>query len=199
MRGFDAPTPVDALIPRIKAHGYGFVVRYMSYNQHKNLSPGEARKLSAAGLDLVAVFEARGNVIDNFTSEQGAKDAAQALHLASQIGQPEGSAIYFAVDLDATAHQIIVAIMPYFAAVKKGICGKHRVGVYGSGLVCDSLRKADLAELFMLACASGWQGTKTFTGAHLRQSLPTGRDGFGFQVDPDEAMTADFGQFRVPA
>jgi len=199
MKGFDAPTPVDALIPRIKAHGYEFVVRYLSYNSRKNLSPGEAKKLSGAGLDLVAVFEARGNVIDNFTSEQGAKDAAQALQLAAQIGQPEGSAIYFAVDLDATAHQIIVAIMPYFAAVKKGVCGKHRVGVYGSGLVCDSLRKADLAELFMLACASGWQGTKTFTGAHLRQSLPTGRDGFGFQVDPDEAMTADFGQFRVPA
>ena len=197
VRGFDAPRVVSAIIPRVKAQGFSFIARYYSYNANKNLTPSEARTVSAAGLDLVAIWEAAGDHISNFTTKQGEKDAAEALRLAQLIGQPEGSGIYFAVDFDPKPAQIITAVLPYFLAVNRGIGGKYRVGNYGSGLVCSTLREAKLSELFMLGAARGWQGTKTFTGAHLQQALPT-NPGLGIQVDPDLALNADFGQFRVP-
>lgn len=198
MKGCDAPREVASVIPQIKAAGLGFVARYFSFNGAKNLSASEAQRLSAAGIKIVSVFEARGDVYSSFTAAQGAKDAAQALQLAAQVGQPKGSGVYFAVDFDASADQIAGGISAYFAAVNDALHGQYRVGVYGSGLVCESLGDAGLAELFWLACAGGWQGTRDFTGQwHIRQSLPSSAYHLGFPVDPDEAIDGIFGQWEL--
>jgi hypothetical protein len=193
MNGFDAAREVGSLAPRLKANGIEFVCRYYSRNPAKNLSASEAQALAAEGIHLVAVWEAAGDETSAFGAAQGEEDARDALKLAEAIGQPPGSAIYFAVDFDALANQIAELIEPYFTAVNAVIAGKYRIGVYGSGLVCTTLREAKLAEYFWLACAGGWQGTRGFAGWHIHQSLPADRYGLGFAVDPDEAVDGDFG------
>lgn len=199
MKGFDAAREVGSLSARIRAAGLGFVARYYSYNAAKNLTPAEAKALSAAGIAIVSVWEARGDVAASFTAEQGAKDAAEALRLARAIGQPEGSAIYFAVDFDAAPGGVAGGISRYFRSAGAALGGHYRVGVYGSGLVCQILHASGLAELIWLACAGGWRGTRGFAGWHIKQGLPADPWGFGFQVDPDEAAAGDFGQWSLIA
>jgi Rv2525c-like, glycoside hydrolase-like domain len=55
-----------------------------------------------------------GNSSAAFSSAMGAADGKYA---AKTIGQPAGSAIYFAVDYDASAADIRNRIIPYFRAI----------------------------------------------------------------------------------
>lgn len=199
MKGFDAAREVGSLVSRIRAAGLNFVARYYSYNQAKNLTPAEANALSAAGLKIVTVFESRGDRYENFNADQGARDAVAALRLAEQCGQPVGSAIYFAVDFDASPDQIDVGVHSYFQSVNQTINGRFKIGVYGSGLVCSELLRANLAAYSWLACAGGWRGTRGFSGWHIKQGLPSDPWHFGFSVDPDEGIAGDFGQWAVAA
>jgi hypothetical protein len=199
MQGFDAACDVSVSAEKIKLAGLDFACRYYSRNPGKNLSPAEVSKLRAIGVRLVSVWEAAGNLPGSFSADQGTSDAAEALQQAEAVGQPPNTAIYFAVDFDALASQISGLIVPYFTSVNTVLAGKYQVGVYGSGLVCATLRTANLAKNFWLACAPGWQGTRDFTGWHIRQSLPSDPWGFGFDVDPDEAVAGDFGARPVTA
>lgn len=196
MKGFDTASPLDALhIARLKAAGYGFVAGYASFNPNKNLTPSECRMLSAAGIGIVTVFEARGDRPLSFDGIHGDNDAWQALKVADQIGQPQGSVIYFAVDFDATEEQIKLRVEPYFRAAKRRLDGKYRIGVYGSGAVLTAIRGAGLAEFFWLANASGWRGTREYAGpVHIKQGLPS--KVLGLSVDPDVAQ-GDFGQWMI--
>lgn len=197
MKGLDSAQPVDVKhIALLKRAGYGFVAGYYSYNPRKNLTRQECAALSAAGIAIVSVFEAQGNLYTSFHQTSGAADAARALRLAEECGQPQGSAIYFAVDFDATASELRDGIGDYFRAVNLALAGRYRVGAYGSGLVLATLRQWKMAELFWLADAGGWQGTHGYRGpAQLRQGLPTRIA--GLMVDPDIAAAGDFGQWMV--
>jgi hypothetical protein len=199
MNGFDAAREVGSLAARLNAAKIDFVCRYYSRNPAKNLSAGEATALGAAGIRLVSVWEAAGDLLASFGPAQGARDAADALKLAAAIGQPPGSAIYFAVDFDATAAEIAHEIGGYFAAIRTALAGRYKVGVYGSGLVCATLRDAGQAEYLWLACAGGWAGTSGFTGWHIHQSLPSDPWNLGFEVDPDTAVDGDFGAWSPAA
>lgn len=201
MNGFDVAAPVGDRAAEIKAAGYDFVARYYSYNPRKNLHMAEAEALSAVGLSIIVVFEALVNVYASFDARHGADDAAQAMKLADENVQPTGSAIYFAVDFDASPDELGRYVTPYFAAVKIGLrreAGRYRVGVYGSGLTCKTLREAGLAELFWLADAGGWRGTKGFVGAHIVQGMPS-HPFPGISADPDIAADGDVGQWSLEA
>jgi hypothetical protein len=78
------------------------------------------------------------------------------------IFHPTGSAIYFAVDFDASEVEIESRIIPFFEGVGKGLAGSaggtadYRVGVYGSGRVCRMIVDANLAEFAWLVQATRW-------------------------------------------
>lgn len=193
MKGIDAASDVTHALPSLKAHGIEFIARYMSYNTAKNLSPSEAQAISDAGLAIVSVFEARGDVYLNFTAAQGQRDAAQALNLARSCGQPEGTGIYFAVDFDAAPGHVDGGIVNYFDAVRTGLTGKYRLGAYGSGYVIGTLRKRGMIALQWLAQSRGWRGTVGFHGADITQGPPSTIA--GISLDTDEAV-AECGQWR---
>ena len=194
MRGVDAARSLGPIAAGLVAQGYGFAGRYYSYDRAKNLGPSEAWALSRAGLKIVSVWEAQGDCATAFTAAQGARDAREALRLAQELGQPEGSAIYFAVDFDASEIQIDDRVSPYFAALRGVIGGAYRVGVYGSGLVLAALRGRHLAEFCWLAQSRGWRGYAGFGGAAIEQG-PQARI-LGIAVDHDEALTDEFGGWQ---
>ena len=203
IRGFDAAVDCSKVAARAAAAGFSFIARYYSNNVHKNLLPLEAKAISAAGLDIVAIWEAAGNVYGTFTSFNGQKEAKSAVFQAQRIGQPKGSAIYFAADFDATSQQVENGITAYMGSVKPVMdAAGYKVGVYGSGLVCGSMKSASLAELAMLACAPGWRGTAGYKGADIQQGLPT--TGLGIGLDPEHTVRphegfGDFGAWRLDA
>ncbi|MCB0837844.1 MAG: DUF1906 domain-containing protein, partial [Bacteroidetes bacterium] len=111
----DTATPINAAgISDLQRAQIKTVIRYYAgQNSWKRLKPEEAAVLSSAGFQIMVVFE-EGNSSSYFTHTQGIADAEQALWCASQINQPAGSAIYFAVDFDASGSDLNGPITDYF-------------------------------------------------------------------------------------
>jgi hypothetical protein len=145
-QGFDYATPLTAATAAaFRADGYVFAARYLVPSSWKAMGKEEAEIISAAGLQIVSVFETTAN--RPLTGRDGGlNDGALALGLAQQIGQPEGSAIYFAVDFDATAAQYNL-ISAYIAAASEATPG-YPTGVYGSYAVVEEMRSRGVCSRF---------------------------------------------------
>ncbi|MFT3734372.1 MAG: TIGR02594 family protein [Rhodocyclaceae bacterium] len=206
----DAAQNMVPFIPLLRERGVRTVIRYYNHRNStrlptKRLEKAEAEALIDAGFDLAVAFQQTGGTkgaIGDLDQAHGQADAAQALKLAQELGQPEGSAIYFAVDHDYFRESELRAIEPYFAAVHSALAGKYRVGVYGSGAVGGRMVSKGFADLIWLAGAKGWSGTrdmlKTDRWALFQGDIDMVEPG-AFSYDGNEVSPAhaDFGQFRL--
>ena len=200
-RGIDLAIDAGGKIAAISGANLDFVARYYrSPTSHfPSLSASEARLLSA-GMKIVVVWEAASNHASYFSHLSGVNDSTSAYHHAQTIGQPAGSAIYFAVDYDASRTDIVGPIDEYFRGIAAGFAAAggdtpdYKVGVYGSGAVCQALTQAGLADYTWLAMSTGWAGFRTFTAWNIKQgkALPN----LAFDHDSDEA-TDYYGGFQV--
>jgi hypothetical protein len=200
--GMDASVNCASYASCIAAAGLRFVVRYYSLSTSKTMNAAEAAALSAAGLKLAVVYQDKQNTIASFSTAKGKTNAQKALELASAIGQPGGSAIYFAVDFDPDSTQVRGPISEYFQAVSDvfGAASVHyKVGVYGSGLTCRVLRDACLAQFAWLSGSTGFRESAVFRPrAHLIQSAPSRRICSGrLDIDDDIAQVEDYGAFQI--
>ena len=186
-----------AAIACLQNSGIVFVGRYYSRTTQipgKKLSAGEAQLLSAAGISIVAVYEDGPTSYSYFSAARGIADANGALQQAAAVGQPQGSAIYFTVDYDATTSDIAGNIAEYFKAVAATIGEQYEVGVYGSGAVCAAMTSAGFANLAWLAQSTGWSGYLQFTTWAIKQGPE--QSVCGLNSDTDVAQ-GDFGSFIV--
>ncbi|MBN9091611.1 MAG: DUF1906 domain-containing protein [Reyranella sp.] len=204
--GIDTSTDCTGFAACIAADGARFVCRYYRPGSTGALTTAEAQVLVGAGLAIVAVFEGAGNKIGWFSAQQGVADAQAALGHAASIGQPAGSAIYFAVDFDADPGEVGSAITSYFAAVNSTFRNggaPYRIGVYGSGLVCSTLIGANLASLGWLSGSRGWRGYTTYARAativQVITAPPTLICNGQLAVDRDVGQNADIGAFSTLA
>ena len=197
-KGLDTTMELTRHAQALAGQGYEFVLRYYSHNAAKNLSLGEARALSQAGLGIGVVWETSGTRAGFFTRAQGLADGAAAFRMAREsIGQPFGSAIYFAVDYDPTQADLDGPVGNYFtgvhAALHAAMEGRpsYRVGVYGSGLCCGTLVETGAASLSWLSQSTGFAGSRQYAQQmryDVMQLLPVripGGDGIVLDIDPD--------------
>jgi len=209
----DAPLDLSAHARQLFAAGVRTVIRY--YNNRnssvfpsKCLGKAELAQLFDAGLSVATVFQQRGGAggnLDDLSPTNGRRDGARAAELAARVGQPEGSAIYFAVDHDYHRAADLAQIARYFAAARAALVGAHQVGVYGSGLVGAHLSREGLVEHIWLAGAMGWSGTRAELAAgrwslfqkYLGKTSPIG--GFGYDGNISNPALPGFGQFSAPA
>jgi uncharacterized protein (TIGR02594 family) len=207
----DVAMDVGSFAAELRQAGVRTVIRYYNHRNSsrlptKRLEKSEAEALTDAGLSLAAVFQQRGGSdgnIGDLSHANGVSDARRALELASDLRQPENSAIYFAVDHDYFRRSELDQIRPYFEAVKAQISDRYRIGLYGSGTVGAFMQRAGLIDLVWLAGAVGWSGTRSMleTGAwtlfqkELHKNWPGGR----FQYDGNITNPAfpDIGQFSL--
>ena len=179
-----------------------FAVRYYAQDTGKCITAAEARALSSAGLKLVMVYQDSQDKIQFFDKTQGTDNAQRALKLAAKIGQPAGSAIYFAADFDPTADEVRGPISDYFMAVNQvfnASAVKYRIGVYSSGLTCRLLRDASLVQFAWLSQSVRFAEYNAFRPrAHMIQVFPN-RDILGgkLNIDDDIAQVADYGAFQL--
>ena len=68
------------------------------------------------------------------------------------------------------------------------------MGVYGSGLVCSSVEKNKSSVYKMLANATAWQGSSSYTQWNIKQKLPISVG--GIDVDPCESSSSGTGGWR---
>ena len=173
----------------LRAAGYTFAVRYLSYDAGKNLSAPEARALIGAGVDVVANWESGGS--DALKGRaRGVSDAQEAQRQATAAGMPAGRPIYFSIDFDASAAQQ-AAINDYFDGVAS-VLGHDRTGAYGG--INPIKRLFDAGKIGFGWQTYAWSGGKWEARAQLRQ-IHNGVTVAGGDCDIDQSQTDDFGQW----
>lgn len=189
MFGFDTSRNCSSLtVADVSAAGVSFAGRYYcSVDASKVLQPSEAMVLASLGLKIVSLYEDDPTAASYFTPSRGTSDARTALQQARAARQTPGSAIYFCVDYDASADDVIGAILPYFDAVASTIGERFEVGVYGSGLVCVAVAAAGYASYTWLSNSTAWRASDGFTCRTIGQR-PESTTLLPIAVDPNDAQ-----------
>ncbi|GAA4394681.1 DUF1906 domain-containing protein [Tsukamurella soli] len=184
------PEPAD-----IAAAGVGFVCRYLSDGgaalPGKQLLPGEADALRAAGIDIVSNWETTADrMLDGYSA--GVADANAAIRQVLSCGGRSDRPIYFSADFDATPAQQ-TPIDAYLQGCAS-VLGPANVGVYGGYWVVSRALNDGVA-------AYAWQ-TQAWSGGQQDQRIAILQDneaGYadvdGVQCDVDWALTTDYGQW----
>lgn len=179
MKGFDCASPLtEQTAASFRANGYDFVCRYLvpATSAWKALTLAEAQIIQNAGLKIVSVFETTADrALGDY--QAGVSDAKTAMQCAAQVGQPTGSAIYFAVDFEPTDAQI-PAVLGYFAGIHDALVG-YDVGVYGCYDVVNAVKAKGLVSHL-------WE-TVAWSGGYLADcqifQYKNGPDGADYDLD----------------
>ena len=205
----DTPWRTTDKLAGLKASGVHTIIRY--YN-HKNsstlhekcLTPDEAQAITEAGLSIGVIFQQRQDRLSDFTPSKGRAAAEKALERAvDEIGQPDGSAIYFAVDFDVDKDKEVDAVKGYFTSIREAFAAAdipYRVGAYGCGHVLAALGDAGLIDLSWLAMSRGWHGSREYHASKrwsLNQTRETIVAGLDVDLNDEKPGHPDFGQFRL--
>jgi hypothetical protein len=157
---FDIIIDCGGKASQIKNAGYDFVGRYLSSHHWKVITPAEADELTTAGLAIVLVYEDNPTSPTYFSFGQGESDATRAAQQTSSLGAPDNTTIYFAVDYDASEHDLAGPIAECFQGVATGLRNfaagnnpQYRIGVYGSGATCLAVIGTGLTSQGWLAQA----------------------------------------------
>jgi Domain of unknown function (DUF1906) len=196
----DLSAPVDQnFLDTMRGIGIRTIIRYYETLPGKTLRRAERDLILANGFQTAVVFQHHNNQFASFTEPRGQQDAERSLALATENSQPKGSAIYFGVDGPWQTAYELANVAAYFRELKARLAGLgYRIGVYGSGLVCNMLLSTGLAELCWLGAPTAWPDyhayyqTKRWGLAQLRTSQCGGRS-VDFNLAND--TVANYGQF----
>jgi hypothetical protein len=160
------------------------------------LSKDEADAICAAGMSVFTVFEAGAE--PSLDAETGSKHAGYAIDQAHAVGQPRGSAIYFALDSNLVAADVADA-KAYFDGVTSVIAGEFEIGVYGDGTICKAMLDANICKFAWLSASRGYDGSRAFYASEawsLAQDPKINQPLAGIRVDYNES-NGEFGAFVV--
>lgn len=223
---FDTATRLTAATARaMKNSGYTEVGRYLTNTPggtlDKKMTPEEIEVIRDAGLKIFPIFQTYGGEASYFTRSQGSDDAATAVAAAKNLGFPQGTTIYFAVDYDVLVADMDTHIIPYFCGIQDEAGWYYRIGVYGPRMVCNTLQEMGItSRSFVSDMSSGFTGNigvpmptnwaydqyKELTvngigidkcGVSSTRKTAVSPDDFEEYVDPDEPeITQPFTVFR---
>ncbi|WP_406815313.1 DUF1906 domain-containing protein [Mycobacterium sp. M23085] len=202
----------------IKSAGYDGVVNYVSQSrpganfEAKPLTRDYADALRAAGLHIVSNFQygkpgwpdpsdlTRGY-------DGGVADAHTAMQLHSAAGGPNSAPIFFSVDDDIDANTWNSLAVQWFRGINS-VLGVGRTGIYGDAQVCGwAIRDGVIGPSTSAGHQWAWQTRSWSHGqrepaAVLYQTVVNspGNPGpllGGINVDVDDVLAADFGQWDL--
>ncbi|OBK31192.1 twin-arginine translocation pathway signal [Mycobacterium sp. 1165196.3] len=202
----------------IKSGGYDGVVNYVSQSrpganfEAKPLTREYADALRAAGLHIVSNFQygkpgwpdpsdlTRGY-------DGGVADAHTAMQLHSAAGGPNSAPIFFSVDDDIDANTWNSVAVQWFRGINS-VLGVGRTGIYGHARACGwAIRDGVIGPSTSAGHQWAWQTRSWSHGerepaAVLYQTVVNspGNPGpllGGINVDVDDVLAADFGQWDL--
>jgi hypothetical protein len=189
------PTPKLA---QLSAAGVKTIISYLSSinpTGDKCWSIARVKAAATAGFRIGLVHEGWGGVGGHgISAMDGFRDGKFCRSQAALLGAPQGACVYFACDMDFPAAQITSLVTPYFQEICEVFTdNQFRVGVYGSGAICQAMKAAGLVDLTWLAQSRGWTGYGAWLG---KADLVQGPESViaGLDVDPNTAR-GDFGDF----
>lgn len=166
------------------------VIRYLSHDPAKNLTPGELAGYTTHQIAVALVWETTtGRALDGY--QAGIDDATEAERQRAALGIPDDRPVYFAVDQDVTAGQAIAISAGYLAGAQS-VLGST-AGVYGGYTMVTAAWNAQVHWTWQ---TDAWSDGQWFSGTDLRQS---GQEYIGgIQVDLNTAQDSDWGQHPAP-
>lgn len=175
--------PTVADIQKTGAH---WVARYFSQDPTKDLTAGEVKAYTAAGLAIVTVYETTtGRALQGRPA--GIYDAQQAQQERAAVGLPNTAPIHWAVDTD-TDYASVKAYADGWASV----IPKSLSGPYGGFKVVDAARHDGWAYGWQTTAWSGGQWSPLATIKQVGGTVLSGG------ADVDYAEVPDFGQYPRP-
>lgn len=201
-RVIDTNTNCTGHLEDLKRRGVEVIGRYYAARGDKRLTQTEAQAISDAGLKLFIVYEDSGSPV--LSVDRGRNDAQIALRMARFIGQPKGSAIYFALEHlpDGYGEADIPGVKLYFEGIRRAFAGEYAVGCYANGSALDALLDAKLIQYAWLSASLGFHGSREFLKTdrwHLQQEVPIDLNWGGVSVDTNKVQHAEFGAWSLPA
>lgn len=155
-----------AEIDAFERHGFAVLSIYQYWNNSKHKLDG---KHVYRGEVLPTLDEnCRESPTGRPAAEEGRLDAEAAVRQARDVGQPQGSAIYFGVDFDfpwqsAERAEYTQKLLAYFRAVNGVLrAAGYRVGSYGNGYAHEVLLEAGLVEFTWLSPSPAHSGSIDF-------------------------------------
>lgn len=173
--GADTAYPLTpARLSHLRANGYVYFGRYLTnatdHNPDKDLQPGEAAAIFAAGGRLFPLFQTGGADPAHFTTKRAREVAEEAACAAWHYRIPANTVIYFSVDYDAYDSEVTANVIPYFQVLNNTLSNygrSYRVGVYGPRNVCKRLQAEGLSVYsFVSDMSTGYSG-------NLGHTMPT--------------------------
>ena len=193
--------PSDETIRALSLGGEEFVCRYYSnpFNEWKILTKHEKEEYKKRNIKIVSVYQSDGTKVQDYLNNKGQEHAQYAVDFAKALGQPQGTAIYFAVDYDALKD--IAVIDRYFELLTPIVHNAgYEVGVYGRAGVCKAI-KPKYAKYSWLSCSESEQGSREAYEDYdknlrynIKQAEPVYYNGDDF--DDDVAIGSDYGQWN---
>lgn len=135
----------------------------------KFLTLVEAKNIIKAGLKIIPIYQDNYPHAEYYTRQQGRKDAATAMFTAANLGIPDQSFIYFAVDFDALDTDIDNWVIPYFQGVQEVLTSSeyeltYQPGIYGTRNVCTRVHDVvGIQRSYISNMSSGWSGNLGFS------------------------------------
>lgn len=196
MKGIDCATALTLdKAKAIASLGYKFVSRYLVPANYawKRLTKTEADALTQAGLQIISVWETSANRAAAGAAA-GQIDGPLALKEAQTVGQPAGTAIYFAVDYDAQPADFN-AIENYLRALAAALPG-YAIGVYGPFAVVEEMARRAACKHFWQTYA--WSRGQRSSHANIYQ-YQNAANVAGIQADLDESFGSEGFWSTAPA
>jgi LysM repeat protein len=185
----------SAACQKLVQNGITHVGRYLPTQTWKGLTVSEVSAIRSSGLNIIPIYESGANVASYFNYNQGASDAVRAVTLAKQIGQHEGTAIYFTVDYDVPVNDS-PNILNYFQGLRDTL-KSYKIGCYGKYSIINLIKSKGLADYFWQTYA--WSSGQHASGLHLMQyKNDVAQYGLGFNIDMDQIENADCGSWGEP-
>jgi hypothetical protein len=182
----------------LTSKGVTAVGRYYSSSAWKRITKPEANVLSAAGIQIFVVFENSGD--PQLTAESGIHDAQIALQQATNLGQPQGSAIYFAMENLPHGYGAshVPGIKQYFNGLRQVLDNKYKIGVYSDGVVCAALLDDGLCDYAWLSASTSFPGSRDFdrSGRWALAQRRVDLNWSGLSIATNDGK-GDFGAFQV--
>lgn len=198
--------------------GFKVIGRYLTGTvggvQSKAMTTEEVEILKNEGIKIFPIFQDGGSNVNHFNESKARKDAINAINAAFNLGFPEGTTIYFAVDFDAYDYQVTNTIIPYMATIREYFDGlknssylpAYELGVYGPRNVC--IRCAENSSVrskysFVSNMSTGFSGNLGFPmpenwafGQFDEISIGTG-EGY-LEIDKNDYSGRDEGSLPTP-
>jgi hypothetical protein len=197
----------------IKSAGYDGVVNYVSeerpgaHFEAKPITRDYADALRAAGLHIVSNYQygkPGWPTPSDFTRgfDGGVADAQTALRLHSAAGGGNSAPIFFSIDDNIDLNTWNDAAVAWFRGINS-VLGVERTGIYGHSNACgwaikDGVIGHSTTPGFRWAWQTkAWSNGQREPAAVLYQAVLDGPLLGGINVDVDEVLATDFGQWDL--